>query len=119
LVWGIVWIRYKLEKMPQLYVEYNQRRDEHEVHGVMVPHINGISWMAPDECEVLDNGCIGEMSTSHQSEESTFVSIPISKESEYLYVLVISESGGGGSYHEIDFDDAHYVKKILKVVRKT
>jgi hypothetical protein len=89
--------------MRQLYVEYDQRRDEHEVNGIMVPHIKGLSWVAPDECELLDNGCIGEMSTIHQSEESTFVSIPIPKESEYLFVIVVEESGQGGSYHEIDF----------------
>lgn len=89
--------------MDQLYVEYDQRRDEHEVYGVMVPHVKSLSWIAPDECELLENGCIGEMSTIRQSDESTFVAIPVPEGCEYVYVLVLSESGGGGSYHEMDF----------------
>jgi hypothetical protein len=95
--------------MTYLYIEYDERRDEHEVHGVMIPHIKNISWIAPEQYEILDNGCIGEMSTIQKSDESTFVAIPIPKANfdkiscEYLYVLIINESGSGGSYHEIDF----------------
>ncbi len=89
--------------MTQIYLEYDYRRDDHEVNGVTVPHLKNISLTPPEEYEILENGIIGQMSTIRQSEESYYVAIPIPEDTKFLYLVVINESGGGGSYHELDF----------------
>lgn len=87
--------------MSRLYIKYDQKRNDYRINGVHVPHIRKISRTPLKNAEFLDDGCIGEISTLSQNRHC--ISIPISDDADHLFFSVISESGGGGSYHEIDF----------------
>lgn len=90
--------------MDDIYIEYIRQSKNFVVNEITIPHIKNIYRTAPDtEYEMVDDRYFAGFSTICVNDTSVYTKIRIPTNTKYIYFIMVHESDGGQSYHEMTY----------------